>query len=213
MKNLFDLDSKFMQVLMQTGDFILLNVLYLLCCIPIVTIGAANAALHRVMFEMMEDKGNLFKKFFKSFFGNFKSGTALFLLKNAVIVFLVWDIFLIWNNILPLPKTICIMAVLLFMLLWLIAFSSMGAQVAMFNSSFKQYLLNGIYIAITHPGKALLVALMEMFPLVFMLVDPVLFALLGPLWIFLYFSVTTHLAAKMWKKPFDYYIENAEQQD
>ena len=212
MKQIFSLDSKFMQMLTQLGDYILLNILYLICCIPIVTIGAANSALHRVMFEMMEDRGNTYKKFFKCFFGDFKAATGLFLVKNAVVLFLVWDLYLIWNNNIPLPRELSLIAVALFLLLWLAAFSSVGAQVAMFNSTFGQYFKNGLYIALTHPIKALLVALMEAFPILFFLLDPALFALFGPLWLFLYFSVTTNLAVRMWKKPFDFYMENAEKE-
>ena len=46
----------------------------------------------------------------------------------------------------------------------------------------------------------------------FFLLDPALFGALGPLWLFLYFSVTVNFSARLWKKPFDRYIKNAENQ-
>ena len=45
MNGLFSYDSKPMQLLGFLGDLILLNILYLVCCIPLFTIGAAQAGL------------------------------------------------------------------------------------------------------------------------------------------------------------------------
>ena len=42
MGGLFSYDSKLMQILNFIGDLIILNVLYLVCCLPVVTIGAAQ---------------------------------------------------------------------------------------------------------------------------------------------------------------------------
>jgi len=212
MKQLFSLDSKFMQMLMTLGDYIIFNILFLVCCVPIVTIGAAKSALYRVMFEMLEDNGGLYKKFFKCFVKDLKATIPLFLVKGGVTLFLCWDLWLIFNNKLPIGSAMFVIAVFLFLLLWAVAFSSVGAQVAMFQSTFKQYLLNGIYIAITQPWRALAVGVMDIFPIVFYLLDPVLMMVFGPLWLFLYFSVTVNLSTRLWKKPFEGYIRNAEEQ-
>ena len=45
MEILFSYDSKLMQTLTFVGDLIILNLLYLLCCVPVFTIGAAQAVL------------------------------------------------------------------------------------------------------------------------------------------------------------------------
>ena len=45
MEILFSYDSKLMQTLTFVADLILLNILYLLCCVPMFTIGAAQGAL------------------------------------------------------------------------------------------------------------------------------------------------------------------------
>ena len=48
MRDFFNIESPFMQLLTRVGDLIIVNVLFLVCCVPIVTIGAAIAALHKV---------------------------------------------------------------------------------------------------------------------------------------------------------------------
>ena len=88
-------------------------------------------------------------------------------------------------------------------------FSSIPAQVAMFNATRREYLKNGVYIALTRFFRAMLVALMDLLPLLMILWNPYYAAMLGPIWVFLYFSVTTNLSVRLWKKPFDFYADNA----
>ena len=81
MQFFFSPDSKIMQFFSRLTDLILLNVVFLLTCIPVFTIGAANAALYRVCFRMDTDKEEpLFRSYFRSFGENFRQGTALWLI-------------------------------------------------------------------------------------------------------------------------------------
>lgn len=65
----------------KVGDLIWLNVLTMLCCIPIVTVGASVTALNYVSIKMVrKEEGYLTKNFLKSFRQNFFQATALWLL-------------------------------------------------------------------------------------------------------------------------------------
>ncbi len=78
MGGLFDINSKFMQFLYKAADLILLNVLTLVCCIPIVTIGPAFSAMHYVLLRIYRNEGSgLLRDFFHSFVGNLKQGIVL----------------------------------------------------------------------------------------------------------------------------------------
>ena len=78
MRDFFNIESPFMQLLTRVGDLIIVNALYLVCCVPIVTIGAATAALHKVAQAIVYDTDNgIFKTFFRAFRENFKQATAL----------------------------------------------------------------------------------------------------------------------------------------
>ena len=80
MKNLLNLESPLMQMLTRIGDLILLNVLFLICCIPVVTAGASIAALHRMTQEIVyETDSSTVKGFFRAFRANFKQATAVWL--------------------------------------------------------------------------------------------------------------------------------------
>lgn len=207
MRNLFHPDSKFMQAISTLGDYILLNFLFLLFCVPVVTIGAAKTAMYRVMFEMLEENGSLYKRFVKTFFRDFVPSTLVFLLKYAVVAVLGLLIYLTAANRLPL-RTLVLVAQLLFLLLWVMIFANIPAQISRFRSTFGQYLKNGVYITLTHPIKSFLTAIMDML-FVVLLLQPDILVLFAPVWMFLYFSVTGNLCARIWCKPFAFYISKA----
>ena len=91
MKNLLNLDSPLMIFFSNLTDILILNVLCLLCCLPIVTIGPAITAMHYVTLKMARDEeGYVLKSFLKSFKENFKQSVIAWLGFLAVsIVFFV----------------------------------------------------------------------------------------------------------------------------
>lgn len=81
MGKLFDLDSPFMNVMNKLSDLIIINVIYIICCIPVFTIGAATTALYYTTLKIVEDRGSsAVKGFFHSFAQNFKQGTIIWLI-------------------------------------------------------------------------------------------------------------------------------------
>jgi len=81
MNRLFNLDSPIMVFLGRIGDLIWLNVLTMICCIPVITIGPAVTALYYVSVKLIRnEEGYLTRNFFKSFKQNFLQATVLWLL-------------------------------------------------------------------------------------------------------------------------------------
>lgn len=81
MNKLFDIDSPVIAFLSRIADLIWLNLLTLICCIPVVTAGAAFTALHYVTVKMVRnEEGYLTRSYFKSFKENFLQATALWIL-------------------------------------------------------------------------------------------------------------------------------------
>lgn len=210
MGKLFSLDSKLMQGLNTVADYVVFNILFLICCIPVVTIGAAKSALYRVMFDMMDDKGNLVKRFFKAFIQNFKAITPIHLLHSGILVLLLVELFVTTGNVFPLSTAVTVILAVTTVAVSML-FGNIPAQVAVFESTRKQYLKNSIYIALMEFFRCLAVGLMDLLPLVAILWDPGLALAFGPIWIFFYFSVTCNLSARMFRKPFAQYIRRAQE--
>ena len=74
-------DNVIVRALNKICDMVCLNVLWLICCIPIVTIGAATTALYTVMLKMVKnEEGYIFRGFFKAFKSNFKQSTIIWII-------------------------------------------------------------------------------------------------------------------------------------
>ena len=77
MKSLFNLDNPFMQFLARVGDLILANFLFLICSLPVITIGPALTGLHKVTQKIADDSLNsTVKTFFEGFRENFRQAAV-----------------------------------------------------------------------------------------------------------------------------------------
>ena len=56
MDRIFNMDNKFFTFMSRVADLIILNLLFLLCCIPIVTIGPAITAMYYVTMKMVRNE-------------------------------------------------------------------------------------------------------------------------------------------------------------
>lgn len=62
-------------------SLIVLNIITLICCLPIVTAGAAIASMHYVMYQMIEDEeGHIVRSYLKQFKGNLRNATSIWMI-------------------------------------------------------------------------------------------------------------------------------------
>ena len=81
MGSIFNPDSSLMRGLGRLFDYVVLNMLTILCSIPIVTLGASVTAMYDVMGRMMRDEERgVFGDFFRAFRSNFKKATVIWLI-------------------------------------------------------------------------------------------------------------------------------------
>ena len=81
LKKIFDLESPWMLFLSRLADLIVLNLLFILGCLPIVTIGASFTGLYYVSLKMMrQEEGSVSKTFWKGFRENIKQATIVWLI-------------------------------------------------------------------------------------------------------------------------------------
>ncbi len=81
MRSLFNLDGPVLQFINKITYSVYLNILWFICCIPIVTAGASTTALFYVTLKIVKnEEGNITKAFFRSFRANLKQGTKIWLI-------------------------------------------------------------------------------------------------------------------------------------
>ena len=80
----FSYDSTFGQIFIKVSYGCCLNILWLICCLPIFTIGASTTALYYTSFKIAKDEGSFITTmFFRSFKQNFKQATVIWLIMLA----------------------------------------------------------------------------------------------------------------------------------
>lgn len=98
MSKLFDQNNMFFAIMGVLFDLIILNVLTLLCCIPIVTAGAAFTAMHSVLWRMVRhEETYVARQFFESFKRNFRQSLLPWLGLLLAAVVLAVDGMLAWS--------------------------------------------------------------------------------------------------------------------
>lgn len=94
----FSYDSKFSQILLKISGSCMLNLLWFVCSLPIVTIGASTTALYYASLKLVRDEDNhIVGQFFRSFKENFKQATVLWLILLGVGLFLGADGYILYH--------------------------------------------------------------------------------------------------------------------
>ena len=80
--NIFNSDGWFARIFGTIGDIIVVNILFIICSIPIFTIGASMSAMYYTLLKKQRtgETGGIIKLFFKGFKDNFKKSTIAWLL-------------------------------------------------------------------------------------------------------------------------------------
>ena len=203
---LFSPDNKFMRAMSRLGDLLLLNLVFLLCCVPLVTIGAARTALYTVSFRLIRDRESRpLAAFFRAFKQNFRSGTLLWLLLALAAGAAVLDLWLATAYM----QGFWLMKLPFFLLLLLAAFTGAYAfpLLSQFENSVKQTLKNALFLSLGCLPRTLPVTALNLLPFALLFYDLYLFLNAGFLWAFLYFAAAAYLNAKLLEPVFAGYRE------
>lgn len=93
MRDIFNSDSKLMKGLSKLFDIGYLSIVFVLFCLPVVTIGAALTSLYYTTVKVIRrDRGYVFQEFWHSFRTNFKQATILWLIELVIIILLVYNL-------------------------------------------------------------------------------------------------------------------------
>lgn len=92
-------DSKFGQLFVKFFNSCYLNLIWLVCSIPIFTIGASTTALYYVTLKIArgEETSSITKMFFRSFRENFRQSTLLWLILLAIGLLLAGDGYILFH--------------------------------------------------------------------------------------------------------------------
>ena len=148
MDRLFNMDNKFFTVMGRVADLIMLNVVFLICWLPIVTIGASLTALHYVTLKMTRNEESyIIRSFFKSFKQNFKQATVINLIMLAVAAILYMDLRIV-GNIGGTMSQVLYIVFFAFGILYMMVFLYIYPVLAKFYNSIKNTFRNAFLMAV-----------------------------------------------------------------
>ena len=194
MGKIFHWDSPLMRFMMLITNLICLNVLWLLCCLPVVTAGAATAAMYSVLFLYItkQDDGVL-KPYFKAFKENFKSVTPAWILHLLIGIALGAEAFYLSQGSELWLKVI--FGILLFLYMGVGAY--LYPILARYETTRKQALMNSILLSARHFFTTVCVVILQAVPLALILLRPDYFWKSILLWTVGGFSLIAYLCAMM----------------
>lgn len=192
MKNLFSLDSPVFRFLTKLGTLIMLSLCWLVCCIPLVTIGAATAALLRSCFDLREDKGGIYRTFFKAFVSNLKLGTAVFLILGGgfFLLYCIPQLAAFIGSQMLIVLAIGITCAL-YLLLWLMLVCALPL-VAYFDNTVEKTLRNALFVAIKDRRQSIPVAILAAVPVLLFLALPDVFLTTAAVWFLIYPGIVAY---------------------
>lgn len=207
MKRLFDPDSPFMHLLSELADLVILNLLWLLCCLPVVTIGASTAALYRCTLNMVYGKGSRrARAFFAAFWENFRPATLLWLLLLAMLALLLADAWLCWQQAIPYAFSYLVGPGLV---IWAFVATYTFPLCAQFENSLGDTLKNAMVFSFSYPIRSLGMVGLNLLPGILWYLSPTAFLPLAPCWILFAVAVTAYVNTLLLKKVFAPYVGDA----
>ncbi|MCB7342187.1 MULTISPECIES: YesL family protein [Blautia] len=158
MDRFFSMDNKFFTFMGKVADLFILNILCLICCIPIVTAGASITAMFYVTMKMVKNEESyIIKSFFKSFKQNFKQATVINLIMLVLAVILYVDMSIVKQMGQPLGQIMNIIF-LAFSVLYVMVFLYIYPVLAKFYNSTRNTFINAVLMSVRHLPYTVLMA-------------------------------------------------------
>ena len=201
MMKMLNPESKFSKVINRMADYIILGVLWLVCCLPIFTIGAATTALYYTALKLLEgEESYLSKDFFRSFKMNFRQATLLWLAALGGAAFLAYDLLLCYR----IGNGVATVAVGGLAFLYVLTLMYLFPYLSKFYCTFAQAIKSALFMSFRHFGSSILLLVVNGLLVFTAMCNPYLIMLLP--------AVSTYLNSLVFWRIFKKYIPPKEEE-
>lgn len=212
MGKFFSQDSWFMASLSRITDLILLNLLFVLCSIPVVTLGSAAAAMYTVLFRMgTERESGVVRPFFAAFGENLKQGLVLWIAELALAGAFGFDIYLFYHMTGAFHYIYIL--ILCLAIVGLLASGYLFPLISLFRNSNLRTVGCAVALSIANLPRSFLIMLLNLVPILTLVLAPVWFFQMTMLWLVIYFAFAAYLNSLLLKKVFAPFLDAAGQNE
>ncbi|MDO4273774.1 MAG: DUF624 domain-containing protein [Eubacteriales bacterium] len=199
---LFDNDSPLGILLGRFGDLILVNLLFIISCIPIITIGDALTSLYYTTLKMAKGtSSSAVHSFCSSFKSNFKQSTYVWLGILAVTALAVTNILILRQSHSGMAFSAIVFNIAVLILMAVITLY-IFAVIAAFDNTVKNLMRNAIIFASAYLHITLLMLLAIGIPVLVTILIPQWFGVLITFWFFIGFSLLAYFNSSLLMKIF-----------
>lgn len=170
MKNPFDIESPVYKGLSFVADMMLLNIMWVICSLPIITIGPATSAMYQCFFKLRRHGDfSVFRDFISAFKENFKQALVLMLIVLLVFAAVAGEIYMLWlfgfyNS--PIGKI-----VMFLLAYWVLAtVSYLFPLLGCFANKNFQTIKNAWIFAMTNLFQSIVITLLNLLPVFTLLI-------------------------------------------
>ena len=146
LKAALDTDNVLMRFSEKVLDIVTANLLFVVSCLPIMTIGVAKISLYQTMFEIKKSRRvPVFKIYIRAFKQNLRLGFQLGLLELGIVLISLLDLYLFWGQAglaFQVLKAICL-GILIFLTLVMLASYPIAAR---YELTWKEVLQKGLLL-------------------------------------------------------------------
>ena len=203
MRKILSYDSLLVRLFHTVTNIMFVNILWLLCSLPVVTMGAATTAAYYVFYRNITGEDDaVIKPFFKAFKQNFAQATLLWLPLLLIGIVLALDVTFVLANYMNTFHVLWV-ATAVIGLLYLIIISHCFAIMGRFDAPIKQLIGNCFLVFLLNFLRSCATLLLTVaLPLVLIFMPQLVVTTL-PLWLILVFGLCMYLNAKMFLSSFE----------
>ncbi len=199
------------------GDIFMINVMFVLCSLPIFTIGASLCALYAMSMKLVHrEDGSITKGFIREFKRNFKQGTAAWLIVLFAFVAIWGELFYMMNFDGVMAKVYVVVVVLEIVALALVL-PFLFPLIARYENTLWNTFRNAFLLSLSNLGKWLKIFLAWFAPIALSVAEPKVFFNTWYLWLVMAFGLigygTSHSLLSVFERVGNVKEENVQREE
>lgn len=191
------------RVLEVFGNLFVLNVLFLICCIPVITVGASTTALYAMCFRMIKnEEGPIVRGFFGVFKKEFKNATLAWVI--AIIAFaIIWAEFLYVSNFADGAASFYSILLVVESIIFAMILPFLFPLIARFENTLGNYFKNAFLLSLSNLWAWIKVTIAWAAPIILSLRYPFIILSFWYLWMIIIFGLIAYGTSHTMVKVFD----------
>lgn len=180
------LEGSVMGFLNKFVKLVALNLLTIICSIPVLTIGISATSLHYAVRKLHQGDERIFRMFFHSFKQNFWQATLFWIILLIAGCGIYFNFSLLDDTASIFSRVISVIAPVV----WVVIASWLFPLLSLYTMKTRDVLRNVAIFAISYWPFTIVMLIVNLLPLIFFMVTPDLFIRYGYIWLFIWISLS-----------------------